>query len=58
MNKNDFHVPFIQSLIIVAIVTVFAMIGSHYLVDYYYGGDHFQFSSSKYQPDESTSEVK
>lgn len=35
MNKDDFHIPFIKSLTIVAIVTVFAMVSSRYLVDYY-----------------------
>lgn len=34
MNK-EFHVPFIKSLIVVAVVTVVAMIFSRYFVDYY-----------------------
>jgi len=33
---EDFHKPFIKSLLIVAIVTVFAMVSSRYVVDYYY----------------------
>lgn len=35
MNKNDFHIPFIKSLVIVAIVTIFSMVSSHYVVNYY-----------------------
>jgi hypothetical protein len=34
MNE-DFNKPFIKSLIIVAMVTVFSMILSHYAIDYY-----------------------
>lgn len=33
---EDFHKPFIKSLLIVAIVTAFAMVSSRYVVDYYY----------------------
>jgi hypothetical protein len=35
MNE-DFHKPFIKSLVIVGLVTIFAMVSSHYLVDYYF----------------------
>lgn len=35
MNE-EFHKPFIKSLLIIAMVTLFAMVSSHYLVDYYY----------------------
>ncbi len=35
MNK-EFHKPFIKSLLIVALATVFAMVSSHYIVGYYY----------------------
>lgn len=58
MNKDDFHVPFIKSLIIVGIITIFAMISSHYLVDYYYSRYNFQYSSSQYEPNESSSKTK
>lgn len=48
MNKDDFHIPFVKSLVIVAIVTVFAMVSSHYLVNYYCSHYHYQYSSSQY----------
>ena len=34
MNE-EFHKPFIKSLIVVGLVTLFAMISSRYIVDYY-----------------------
>jgi len=36
MRTNEFHKSFIQSLIIVAIVTMFAMVSSRYMVEYYF----------------------
>ena len=33
---EDFHKPFIKSLVIVGLVTIFAMVSSRYVVDYYY----------------------
>jgi hypothetical protein len=35
MKSNEFHKPFIKSLVIVAFVTVFAMVSSKYVVEYY-----------------------
>jgi hypothetical protein len=35
MKINEFHEPFIKSLILVAIVTVFTMASTKYLVKYY-----------------------
>jgi hypothetical protein len=32
MKNDEFHVPFIQSLIIIACVTVFAMSFAHYYI--------------------------
>ena len=53
MNE-EFHKPFINSLIVVALVTVFAMVSSRFLVDYYM--DHnllpsptIEYSSQKSQ---------
>lgn len=34
MNE-DFHKPFLQSLLIVAITTVVFMVSSHYMINYY-----------------------
>jgi len=36
MRTNEYHKSFIQGLVLVAIVTVFAMISSKYVVDYYF----------------------
>jgi hypothetical protein len=35
MNE-EFHKPFVRSLLIIAFVTVFTMVSSRYVVDYYY----------------------
>lgn len=35
MKNNDFHQPFIKSLLLVAFVTIGTMIFSHFLIDYY-----------------------
>ena len=35
MMNEEYHKPFIKSLIIVAFVTVVAVISSHYIIDYY-----------------------
>lgn len=32
MKNDEFHVPFIQSLIIIAVVTVFSMSFAHYYI--------------------------
>ena len=32
---NEYHKPFIKSLILVALVTVFAMVSSRFVVNYY-----------------------
>jgi hypothetical protein len=32
---NEFHKPFIKSLLLVAIITVFAMVSSKYIINYY-----------------------
>ena len=36
MRMNEFHKSFIQSMVLVAFVTVFAMVSSRYIVDYYF----------------------
>lgn len=43
---EDFHKPFIKSLVIVAIVTLFALVSSKYIVNYY--------MNTKYLPPEHT----
>jgi hypothetical protein len=36
MKTNEFHKPFIKSLLVIAIVTVVAMISSHYIIEKLY----------------------
>jgi hypothetical protein len=60
MNK-EFHKPFIKSLLIVAIVTIFAMVSSKYVIEYYinhsfYPSKTLEYSSRKSQ-DEPVSVV-
>jgi len=43
---EDFHKPFIKSLVIVAIVTLFALVSSKYIVNHY--------MNIKYLPPEHT----
>jgi hypothetical protein len=40
MKNDEFHVPFIQSLIIVALVTVFTMSFAHYYIPKLYDSYH------------------
>ncbi len=40
MKKEEFHVPFINSLIIVALVTVFTMTFAHYYIPKLYDSYH------------------
>lgn len=35
MKTKEFHEPFIKALVLVAIVTVFTMISTNYIVRYY-----------------------
>jgi len=50
MKNDEFHVPFIQSLIIVALVTVFSMTFAHFyipkLYDSYQNSQEYTSSSS------------
>jgi multisubunit Na+/H+ antiporter MnhC subunit len=60
MRTNELHKPFIQSLVLVAIVTVFAMVSSKYVVNYYLSSKFppaksLEYSSQKsYESDKST----
>ena len=53
-KNNDFHQPFIKSLLVVALVTIVSIVFSNYLVNYYMGhslktpiftSEKFHFSS-------------
>ena len=37
MKSEEFHKPFVKSLVLVVLVTIGSMIFSHYIVDYYMG---------------------
>jgi hypothetical protein len=48
--NNEFHKPFIKSLLIVALVTVFAMISSKYIIEAYASSllsKNIEYSSQK-----------
>ena len=55
MKNDEFHVPFIQSLIIVALVTVFSMSFAHYYIPKLY--DSYQ-NSQEYTSSPSYNTVK
>ena len=48
---NEFHKPFIKSLVLITIVTMFAMVSSRYIVNYYSNLSHktLEYSSQKSQ---------
>jgi ABC-type spermidine/putrescine transport system permease subunit II len=55
---NELHKPFIKSLILAAIVTIFAMVSSKYVVEYY---GNYSFSPKKtteYSSQKSHNELK
>ncbi len=55
MKNDEFHVPFIQSLVIVAVVTVFTMTFAHYYIPRLY--DSYQ-NSQEYTSASSYNEAK
>lgn len=55
MKNEEFHVPFIQSLVIVAVVTVFTMAFAHYYIPKLY--DSYQ-NSQEYTSYNSYNEAK
>jgi hypothetical protein len=50
---NEYHKPFIRSLIIVAFVTVFAMISSKYVANYYLNTKFFPAKTLEYSSQKS-----
>ena len=48
---NEFHKPFIKSLIVIAVVTMFAIVSSRHIVHYYSNLPHktVEYSSSNSQ---------
>lgn len=54
---NEYHKPFIKSLLIVAVVTVFTMVSSRYVVDYYYKHNFIPAKSLEYSSQKSHDKV-
>lgn len=51
MKTEEFHKPFIKNLILIAVVTMFAMVSSRYIVNYYSNLTHktIEYSSQNSQ---------
>lgn len=54
---EEFHKPFVKSLLIVAFVTVFAMVSSRYVVDYYYKHNFSPLKTIEYSSQKSQEQV-
>ena len=57
MNEN-FHKPFIKSLIIASIVTVFAMVSSKFVVEYYMSHSLYPHKTIEYSSQQSYDSTK
>ena len=57
MTNNEFHKPFIKSLLLIAIVTVFAMVSSKYIVNYYSKHNILPAKSIEYSSQKSQEQV-
>lgn len=57
MTNNEFHKPFIKSLLLIAIVTVFAMVSSKYIVNYYSKYNILPAKSIEYSSQKSQEQV-
>ena len=56
--NNEYHKPFIKSMILVAFVTVFAMVSSKYVVDYYFNTKISPAKTLEYSSQKSHNELK
>ena len=54
---NEFHQSFIKSIVLVAFVTVFAMISSKYVVNYYYKHNFLPAKTIEYSSQKSQEQV-
>jgi hypothetical protein len=57
-NNEEFHKPFIKSLLIVALVTVFAMVSSKYIVEYYINHSFSPSQTLEYSSQKSQDELQ
>jgi hypothetical protein len=56
--NNEYHKPFIKSMILVAFVTVFAMVSSKYVVNYYFNTKISPAKTLEYSSQKSQNEIK
>lgn len=55
---EEFHKPFIKSLLLVAFVTVVAMVSSRYVVNYYYQHNFVPQKTIEYSSIQSYTELQ
>jgi hypothetical protein len=58
MSVEEFHKPFLKNMVIVALVTVFAMVSSRYIANYYIGLKRSSVINTSFETTESRSTVK
>jgi hypothetical protein len=56
--NNEFHKPFIKSLLLVAVVTVFAMVSSKYVIDFYAKHNISPSKTIEYSSQKSQGEIE
>ena len=55
--NNEFHKPFIKSLIVVAVVTLVTMVSSKFIIEYYYSLSFLPNKSTDYTSQKSQEQV-
>ena len=55
---EELHKPFLKSMILVAFVTVFAMVSSKYVVNYYFNTKISPAKTLEYSSQKSQNEIK
>jgi hypothetical protein len=55
--NNEFHKPFIKSLIVVAVVTLVTMVSSKFIIEYYYNLSFLPHKSPGYPSQKSQEQV-
>jgi hypothetical protein len=58
MMTEELHKPFLKSMILVAFVTVFAMVSSKYVVNYYFNTKISPAKTLEYSSQKSQNEIK
>jgi hypothetical protein len=56
--NNEFHKPFIKSLLIVAVFTIFAMVSSKYIIEYYINHSFYPHKTIEYSSQKSQDEIE